>query len=459
MDDQNSKNEISATLKDFETVCSYVIEKTPLLTPKGALNTKSCFELNTLMTYPISDAKQTYHMIKYPSISLYFTTAMGCGLFEPCPAKGQKTAVTVSEAYEVFQQMNDSTKYLTLFLSWMRYCDSSELGYSYAIPRFRKAVVIDEVFKGFKAIGDKPIHIIRDERCNYYSDECNGPQKLMNFCPSLAFILRDFGLISFANEDVVKIDEYSRIIKQISITGLGIAITAACYSRRFEWVNIYESTSTGLFYGSPDEVKMYKNDYQRHLPGTKGFFSPFHLCFPREEIDTSAVSQVVFPKYEANDKTVFEFRVQFESGCYRVISCHGKHTFEDLHLAIQKAYNFDNDHLYSFFMDGKKWSKHSVNSPYSDELPSADGVYIGEARLRRNQEILYLFDYGDEWCFQVTLTAIRENDSDNIVQLHPQIIKSVGKSPEQYPNYDDDWDEDWDEELEEFLEEESDEDS
>jgi hypothetical protein len=30
-------------------------------------------------------------------------------------------------------------------------------------------------------------------------------------------------------------------------------------------------------------------------------------------------------------------------------------TLEDLHLAIQDAFAFDNDHLYSFFMSGKAW--------------------------------------------------------------------------------------------------------
>jgi hypothetical protein len=32
-------------------------------------------------------------------------------------------------------------------------------------------------------------------------------------------------------------------------------------------------------------------------------------------------------------------------------------TLEDLHLAIQGAFAFDNDHLYSFFMSGKAWDE------------------------------------------------------------------------------------------------------
>jgi len=34
-----------------------------------------------------------------------------------------------------------------------------------------------------------------------------------------------------------------------------------------------------------------------------------------------------------------------------------------LHLAIQEAFEFDDDHLYSFFMDNKKWSHDRYEYP------------------------------------------------------------------------------------------------
>jgi hypothetical protein len=40
---------------------------------------------------------------------------------------------------------------------------------------------------------------------------------------------------------------------------------------------------------------------------------------------------------------------------WRKLELSGEQTLEDLHLAIQSAFEWDNDHLYSFFMSGKAW--------------------------------------------------------------------------------------------------------
>jgi len=44
---------------------------------------------------------------------------------------------------------------------------------------------------------------------------------------------------------------------------------------------------------------------------------------------------------------------------WRKIELPADATLEGLHFAIQEAYAFDNDHLYSFFMSGKAWDKRS----------------------------------------------------------------------------------------------------
>jgi hypothetical protein len=47
---------------------------------------------------------------------------------------------------------------------------------------------------------------------------------------------------------------------------------------------------------------------------------------------------------------------------WRKIEMRGDQTLADLHVAIQDAYDFDNDHLYSFFMSGKAWDRKSEYS-------------------------------------------------------------------------------------------------
>ena len=42
---------------------------------------------------------------------------------------------------------------------------------------------------------------------------------------------------------------------------------------------------------------------------------------------------------------------------WRKIEIAAEQTLEQLHLSIQDAFDFDNDHLYSFFLSGKAWDK------------------------------------------------------------------------------------------------------
>ena len=56
--------------------------------------------------------------------------------------------------------------------------------------------------------------------------------------------------------------------------------------------------------------------------------------------------------------------------------------------------------------------------------------------MYEKQNFLYLFDYGDEWRFNVEVFNIEET---NMRLLNPEIIESKGKTPDQYPNFDDEW--------------------
>lgn len=58
-----------------------------------------------------------------------------------------------------------------------------------------------------------------------------------------------------------------------------------------------------------------------------------------------------------------------------------------------------------------------------------DDVRIGELGLFIGQNILYLFDYGDEWHFRVELEEIRREGRK---PREPKIIENKGKVPKQY---------------------------
>jgi hypothetical protein len=245
---------------------------------------------------------------------------------------------------------------------------------------------------------------------------------------------------------------------------------------------------------------------------------------------------------------------------WRKVEVAADQTLEELHVAIQDAYQFDDDHLYSFFMSGKAWdrsteyclpedadpfdflfeddddgdevdsegdlsdeellagfgeeSAEQLRAALDDQPPPqsfeemlsliestpelraqvkkimseqlgipgfmADmmvsnlgslmnmlpqGVFgnvedheleeesePGDVRfttldtldLKVGKKFLYLFDYGDEWRFNVRVHAVNA-DADPDAE-YPRIVESVGQAPQQYPQWEDE--EDWEDEDE-----------
>ena len=133
------------------------------------------------------------------------------------------------------------------------------------------------------------------------------------------------------------------------------------------------------------------------------------------------------------------------TGCYRHIRVSADITLDELHNIIQDVFEFNNDHLYAFFMDNKAWSHWDAYfSPHEGEERSAADYRLRDLALYKGQKFLYLFDFGDEWRFECRiLRAVTEDTNDY------RILRSKGEAPEQYPDYfgdDDEYDDEYDEE-------------
>jgi shikimate kinase len=235
-----------------------------------------------------------------------------------------------------------------------------------------------------------------------------------------------------------------RIFSAESITPTVFGVTIAPLLREaralLEW-NLPHRRKLGEYKpvpGSPvpgEEIYAFlAGSHKRKKPGStikvkKGkpgdpFFLPFVHLVARGEL------QKTLPRGESKpiDGT-FVFKVSLNKSIWRRIELSSDHTLLDLHNSIQRAYGFDDDHLYSFFMDGKMPSDEVFTSPNDDTGPHVDVVRIGDLELTVEQNILYLFDYGDMWRFLVELEEIR---TEGIKPGNPMIIESKGKSPIQY---------------------------
>ncbi len=155
----------------------------------------------------------------------------------------------------------------------------------------------------------------------------------------------------------------------------------------------------------------------------------------------------------------YTFRVRILGGFYappdapqiwRELELTGDQTLGDLGEAIPVAFGFHDLHLWSFFLSGKPWDR---TTEYARSPDPADGPRARAAdRLRirdapAGKELLFLFDYGDEWHFGVRLVRTGKAPAPGV--RYPKVVASHGQAPPQYPIVEDDWDEeaDGDEEL------------
>ncbi len=186
----------------------------------------------------------------------------------------------------------------------------------------------------------------------------------------------------------------------------------------------------------------------------------------------------------------------------RRLALRSEQTLLDLHIAIQQAFDWDSDHLYSFYVNGKTGDEayeigiredEFLDDDFllafgdqlfaSDEQPGPDNVLpMNEQLLKEAESIVeevlaveldaeddeddgddegewsvhsvrlgdlgflpkhkfsYLFDFGDHHEFEITVEAIEPRADAG---EYPRLLESVGESPPQYdsPDFDDDWDE------------------
>ena len=127
------------------------------------------------------------------------------------------------------------------------------------------------------------------------------------------------------------------------------------------------------------------------------------------------------------------FGMYAEDNWHVTIAIESSSTLEELHSAIQEAVEFDNDHMYEFYISRTERSQRRV--VFDDEnkklyYTSLENIYpLGKA-----QKLYYLFDYGDSWLFKVTKSRKKEQKAKEGVE-YPYVIDEVGGKPEQYPDW------------------------
>jgi hypothetical protein len=167
-------------------------------------------------------------------------------------------------------------------------------------------------------------------------------------------------------------------------------------------------------------------DFEPEIPDFGAWQSLFQPYFPEWR------ENLAFPEPEYQEGE-FIFRMS-HGKIWRRLAIMAENTMEDLLNLVLDSVEFDHDHLYAFTYRDEMGVSVSIFDPRSDEGPWADEVEVGMLGLQPGQAVGLLYDYGDNWEFQLKLERINPAGAE---ESKPRILESHGKSPEQYRSWDD----------------------
>lgn len=147
-----------------------------------------------------------------------------------------------------------------------------------------------------------------------------------------------------------------------------------------------------------------------------------------EEPEKSEESQMIWTL-----KVELLFGLYATDECIRVIEIPSSATLGDLHLAIQDAVGFDDDHLYEFYIAKTERSRN--RQTFDDENGGLYTITLEQLYpLEKGWKLYYLFDYGDSWLFKIARSRVKPHPPEKGIE-YPRVVKRIGEDPDQYPNW------------------------
>jgi hypothetical protein len=135
---------------------------------------------------------------------------------------------------------------------------------------------------------------------------------------------------------------------------------------------------------------------------------------------------------------ILKFRIYLEEddAVYRDVVIKHTQSFQDLHFAILKAYEFDSKHKATFFRSNDNWQRgreisfEKYDKPYVVEPLIMSQVPIGTEIRDTNQKFVYEYDFEKHWIFLVELINVSKEESSKIT--YPSVSRVEGIGPQQY---------------------------
>ncbi len=144
----------------------------------------------------------------------------------------------------------------------------------------------------------------------------------------------------------------------------------------------------------------------------------------------------------SDDTFIIRAALNGRRSTYRDIEIEASKSLYRLAAAIVSAFGFQFDHAFGFYSGLTDAAMFDARPRYElfADMGEADPGVLGVKKIKVahafpaiGHALLFLFDYGDEWRFRVTLSKTAKKSAK---ARYPRVIATRGTAPEQYPEPD-----------------------
>jgi hypothetical protein len=386
-------------LKDFEIILDFIGSDGVMVSAStNQLPLKVLGELNSRLTNPLEIDLKRPRQKSYPNIHGLYLILRASGLCVVQGSGNKSRLVIENGVLDSWKALNPTERYFNLLETWMIRGVPEIIGETNLIA----GAWIPECERFFERIPQKGLKIAGTKNEEIYIAYSIGLYGLA--------LLNLFGFISLEQLKPEKGKGWR--IAGIHRTAFGDALLQLLLNEF--WRN---PGDLFCFHGGDNEIE-----------DTIGAFQPaITPFFPQWR------NNLTIPKRIFQDGT-YVFKLSLAGDCWRRIVISGEMDLECLSTTILDAFDFDHDHLYEFKYKNRFGSLTHVCHPHMEGEPLyTDEILIGDIPLQPGGSMIYLFDFGDNWEFNVELERIDPIDKK---MKKPRVIESFGEAPEQYPSWD-----------------------
>lgn len=381
-----SETQPGELLHDFSAILEILRLKKITLTPKAQFPMKMLSELNDSLKHPNELGLKRPQQKSYPKLHGLFLLIRASGL-SSVDTSGKKPKLSIVDSiYEQWQSFNPAEQYGNLLEAWF----------------FRG---YEEII-GERSRWETPDHM--QQITDFYGRLKSRRGLEVDYLPFSPGwhnigLLELFGMVDIQYAPVI--DGQGIQIDRLTFTPFVEALTNLIYDQYLKDLQILEfGFASQLFGVLQPEFSPYFTEWKRTLE---------------------------LPQWEFRDGT-YTVNVSLGKAWSSQIRLNGQATFEDLADGILISVGFDFDHLYEFSLPTRFGKEFSIHHSYMDDYPHVSEIKIGDVPLRVGSKFTFLFDFGDNWLFDIQLEVFDETPSKKTME----IISTKGKPPEQYPSWD-----------------------